>query len=92
MPEQESGPDGGGAMRIKGVPLEQAAPNVQRLYRKTAEALGRVTIPLTAFAHCPEVAEAYSALAGALMRSSGVEPRLKTLACVRAAQIAGCPF
>lgn len=79
-------------MRIKGVPLEEATPSVQRIYRKTAEALGRVTIPLTAFAHCPEVTEAYSALAAALMRAPGVEPRLKTLACVRAAQIAGCPF
>lgn len=79
-------------MRIKGVPLEDAAPSVQRLYRKSAERLGRVSIPLTAFAHCPEVAEAYSALARALTRSEAVEPRLKTLACVRAAQIAGCPF
>jgi hypothetical protein len=79
-------------MRIKGVPLEEAAPNVQRLYQKTVERLGRVPIPLTAFAHCPEVAETYSALAGALTRSQGVEPRLKTMACVRAAQIAGCPF
>jgi alkylhydroperoxidase family enzyme len=79
-------------MRIKGVPLEEAAPNVQRIYHKTAEALGRVTIPLTAFAHCPEVTEAYSALAAALLRAPGVESRLKTLACVRTAQIAGCPF
>ena len=79
-------------MRIKGVSLEEAAPNVQRLYGKVAEALGRVTIPLTSFAHCPEIAEAYSALGAALMRAQGVEPRLKTLACVRTAQIAGCPF
>jgi alkylhydroperoxidase family enzyme len=79
-------------MRIKGVPLEEAAPKVQVLYRKVAELVGRVTIPLTAFAHCPEIAEAYSALGAALSRSQRVEARLKTLACVRAAQIAGCPF
>jgi hypothetical protein len=79
-------------MRIKGVPPEEAAPNVQQLYHKVAQRLGRVPVPLTAFAHCPEIAEAYSALGAALMRTQGVEPRLKTLACVRAAQIAGCPF
>jgi len=79
-------------MRIKGVSLEEAAPNVQRLYRKLTEVLGRVTIPLTAFAHCPEIAETYSALGAALTRAPGVEARLKTLACVRAAQIIGCPF
>jgi len=79
-------------MRIKGVTLEEAAPGIQKIYKKTAELLGRVTIPLTAFAHCPEIAEAYSALGAALGRAQGVEPRLKTLACVRTAQIAGCPF
>ena len=79
-------------MRIKGVSLEAAAPGVQRLYRKAAQWFGRVIIPLTAFAHCPEVAEAYWAMARALARAPGVEPRLKTLVCVRSAQIAGCPF
>ncbi|HVB81094.1 MAG TPA: hypothetical protein VNE82_14240 [Candidatus Binataceae bacterium] len=79
-------------MRIKGVPLEEAAPNVQQLYQKFAERFGRVATPLTAFAHCPEIAEAYWAMTGALARSQVVEPRLKSLACVRAAQIAGCPF
>lgn len=79
-------------MRIKGVPLEEAAPKVQVIYRKSAERLGRISVPLTAFAHCPDLAEAYTALTGVLARSEVVEPRLKTLACVRAAQIAGCPF
>ena len=79
-------------MRVKGVPFEEAAPGVQRLYRKLTERLGRVTIPLTAFAHCPEIAETYSALGAALSRAEGVEARLKTLACIRTAQIAGCPF
>ncbi|HZO83238.1 MAG TPA: hypothetical protein VFB33_16200 [Candidatus Binataceae bacterium] len=79
-------------MRIKGVSLEEAVPEVRRLYEKSAEQLGRVSVPLTAFAHRPEIAERYSALAGALARSTVVEPRLKTLACVRTAQIAGCPF
>ncbi len=79
-------------MRINGVPIEQTAPGVRRLYDKSVERLGRVPIPLTALAHRPEVAEAYTALTIALTRSNVVEPRLKTLACVRAAQIAGCPF
>jgi alkylhydroperoxidase family enzyme len=80
------------AMRIKGIAVEHTEPGVRRLYEKTAERLGRVTIPLTAFAHCPEIAETYSALGAALARSTVVGPRLKTLACVRVAQIVGCPF
>jgi alkylhydroperoxidase family enzyme len=79
-------------MRIKGVTFEEAVPPVQRLYQKSTERLGRVPVPLTVLAHRPEVAEAFSALTAALTRSELVEPRLKTMACVRAAQIAGCPF
>jgi alkylhydroperoxidase family enzyme len=79
-------------MRVKGVPLEQAASNVRRLYQNTIERLGRVPIPLTAFAHCPDIAERYSALGTALARDTIVGPRVKTLACVRVAQIVGCPF
>ncbi len=79
-------------MRIKGVSFEEATPAVQRLYQKSTERLGRVPVPLTALAHCPEAVEAYSVLTAALTRSEVVEPRLKTMACVRTAQLAGCPF
>ena len=79
-------------MRIKGVSFEEATPGVKRLYQASTERLGRVPVPLTALAHRPEITEAYSALTAALTRSEVVEPRLKTMACVRAAQLAGCPF
>jgi alkylhydroperoxidase family enzyme len=79
-------------MRIKEVALEETAAGVRRLYEKSTERLGRVSLPLTAFAHRPEIAEAYTTLTAALTRSGVVEPRLKTLACIRAAQIVGCPF
>ncbi len=79
-------------MRIKGLEIDETAPNVRRMYEQSIARLGSVPLPLTAIAHRPEVAEAATALAVALTRSKLVEPRLKTLACVRAAQIAGCPF
>ncbi len=79
-------------MRIKGLQIDETAPGVRRLYEMSVERLGSVPLPLTALAHRPEVAETFTALTFALTRSKLVEPRLKTLACVRAAQIAGCPF
>lgn len=79
-------------MRIKGVSFKAAPVSVQRLYHASTERLGHVPVPLTAFAHRPEIAEAHAGLSGALTGSKAVEPRLKTLACMRAAQIAGCPF
>ena len=79
-------------MRIEGVPKEVVPENVTRIYRKASGSYGRVPTPLTAPAHCPDVLDTLTALSGALTSSQLVEPRLKTLACLRAAQIAGCPF
>ncbi|HKV54305.1 MAG TPA: hypothetical protein VJN94_06650, partial [Candidatus Binataceae bacterium] len=60
--------------------------------RNNAERVGRVTLPLTAFAHCQAIAEGYEEFGAAFRKSKLVEGRLKTLACIRAAQMAGCPF
>ncbi|MGH7986319.1 MAG: hypothetical protein ACREQX_08545 [Candidatus Binataceae bacterium] len=79
-------------MRIPGVPKERTSGNVAQIYEKATDRYGRVPTPLTALAHCPGVLETLTALSGALAGSQSVEPRLKTLACLRAAQIAGCPF
>lgn len=79
-------------MRIEGVPEEAVPEKVARIYRKASDRYGRVPTPLTALAHCPDFLETLTALSGALTGSQAVEPRLKTLACLRAAQIAGCPF
>jgi len=79
-------------MRIQGVPIESLPERVTRIFSKALGRYGRVPTPLTALAHCPDVLETLTALSGALTSSRLVEPRLKTLACLRAAQIAGCPF
>lgn len=79
-------------MRIIAVAADEAAAKVAHVYEKSAARYGRVPTPLTALAHCPDVLETLTALSGALTNSTRVEPRLKTLACLRAAQIAGCTF
>lgn len=79
-------------MRIRGVPADEVPPKAANIYAKSAARFGHVPAPLTALAHCPDVLETLTALSGALTSSTRVEPRLKTLACLRAAQIAGCPF
>jgi alkylhydroperoxidase family enzyme len=79
-------------MRIEGVDIESSPPSALHIYRKSEERYGRVPTPLTALGHCPDVLETLTALSGALSGSRIVEPRIKTLACLRAAQIAGCPF
>jgi hypothetical protein len=79
-------------MRIKGVVAETASEPIKNLLQANAERVGRVALPLTAFAHCPAIAEGYEQFGAAFRKSRLVEGRLETLACIRAAQMAGCPF
>jgi alkylhydroperoxidase family enzyme len=79
-------------MRIKGVEFEQAPAAVKEIYQRAEQALGRVSTPTTVMAHMPELLPAMNQLAAVIAGSAVVEPRLKTLASLRAAQIAGCPF
>jgi alkylhydroperoxidase family enzyme len=79
-------------MRIKGIDIENARADVQHVCQKSKDRYSRIPTPLTALGHCPDVLATLTALSGALTSSRTVEPRIKTLACLRAAQIAGCPF
>ena len=79
-------------MRINAADVERAPSDVQRIYHKSIDRYGRIPTPLKALGHCPDVLTTLTALSGALTNSQTVEPRIKTLACLRVAQIAGCPF
>ncbi|HTW87843.1 MAG TPA: hypothetical protein VMD75_07540 [Candidatus Binataceae bacterium] len=79
-------------MRVKGVDSEQAPDAVKEIYQRIGHALGSVPTPMTVMAHVPELLAAMNKLGAVIGGSTIVEPRLKTLASLRAAQIAGCPF
>ena len=79
-------------MRIKGVDFEQAPAAVKEIYQGLEQALGSVPTPLTVMAHVPDLLAAANNLGAVISDSALVEQRLKTLASLRAAQIAGCPF
>lgn len=79
-------------MRIRGIDAEQASAEVTSIFQQAERALGRVPTPLTALAHCPEIFVTMAKLGAAVGDSTLVEPRLKKLVSIRAAQIAGCPF
>jgi hypothetical protein len=79
-------------MRIKGVDFGQAPPAVQEIYQRAEKALGRVPSPTTVTAHVPDLLAVTTNLGAVIGGSKIVAPRLKTLASLRAAQMAGCPF
>jgi alkylhydroperoxidase family enzyme len=75
-------------------PLDKAeAPEASRPLMEAAErALGKPSIPAGIQARCPPVLEASRALGGAMGRSGQLSGELRSLVCVRVAQIIGCEF
>ena len=78
--------------RLPGVTEDAAPEEVRAVYRAVKEKYGKLVSPVTVAAHHPEVFRAYTGFEAALARAGRVEPRLKTLALLKAAALIGCPF
>jgi hypothetical protein len=69
------------------------APEAARPLMEAAErAFGQPSIPAGIQAHCPPILEAGRALGAAPAKSGLLPQQLRSLVCVRAAQIVTCPF
>jgi hypothetical protein len=82
----------GSPMRIKGIDPNDPPELVRPVFQRSLERYGRVITPSLVMARRPEVLMAATRLGQAIDGSKLVEPRLKTLASLRAAQMIGCPF
>jgi AhpD family alkylhydroperoxidase len=80
--------------RIQGVREEQAGPFLRLVYRITRRQMGgeRLPEPVTVYAHTPLLMSGYGAFEGAFERSRKSPPRLKALAEMKAAAVAGCEW
>jgi len=79
-------------MRIKGIDSNNPPAPIKPLFDRSRELFGRVITPNLAMAHCPEILLAAAGLGRAIDGRNEVEPQLKLLVSVRAAQMIGCPF
>jgi alkylhydroperoxidase family enzyme len=69
------------------------APEAARPFLESAErALGQPSIPAGIQARCPPVLEASRALGAAMAKSGQLSAEIRSLVCVRAAQLIGCVF
>ena len=75
-------------------PLTKAdAPDEARPWLEKAEAaIGQPSIPAGIQAYCPPILEASRELGAAPGRSGTLPAELRSLVCVRVAQIVTCPF
>ncbi len=78
--------------RIKPLTRDEA-PEAARPWMEAAErALGQPSVAAGIQAHCPPVLEAGRALGAAPAKSGLLPAELRSLVCVRVAQIVACPF
>ena len=80
--------------RIHGVTEEQAGPFLRLVYRISRRQLGgdKVPEPVTVYAHDPLLMGGYGAFELAFERSRKAPARLKALAEMKAAAVAGCEW
>jgi hypothetical protein len=79
-------------MRLKGIDANNPPESLRPIFDRSRERYGRVISPNLLMGHRPEIVLAASGLGRAIDDSNVVEPRLKTIASLRAAQMIGCPF
>ena len=94
--ERVAGPRGaptpGANARIAGVPEQTRNLFVRGAYRESRRRYGQVMDPLRVYAHHPKVMTGYALHELAAERSHRVPARLKLLAELRAAMLAGCEW
>ena len=80
------------AQRIAGLEKREASLLARPIYWVSQKMFGKVVAPLKVQARRPMIAWMGSLLGVAIERSGKVEPRLRVLAQLRAAQLVECPF
>jgi hypothetical protein len=78
--------------RITEVSEHSAGPMTRAAFSYVKKRLSKVPTPMKVIARHPWIFRGYSAFEFALEKSRQVEPKLKSLASIKAATLVGCPF
>jgi AhpD family alkylhydroperoxidase len=78
--------------RIRPLPAKEAGPVARLGYAYSRREFGQVPDPVGVFAHHPKLLAGYGALEAAAERANRVDVRLKGLAELKAAMVAGCEY
>ena len=78
--------------RIRPLTRDEVSPEIAALYDRVVDPTGATLVPLTLQAYCPPILEASRALGAAPAISGTLPAELRSLVCLRAAQLAGCLF
>ena len=78
--------------RVKPLTRDEVSPEIARLMDQAERNMGAVPAGMAIQAYCPPILEASRALGAAPARSGKLPALIRSLVCLRAAQLAGCPF
>jgi hypothetical protein len=78
--------------RIRPLTKDEADPRIAALFETSVTPAGETRIPVTIQAYCPPILEASRALSQAPAKSGTLPALIRSLVCLRAAQIVGCVF
>ncbi len=78
--------------RVKEIEDAHGDPVLEEIYGRDRDAFGAVLNTTKIYAHCPPILHAAKQLGKALEESGRLDALLRSLVCVRVAQINGCPF
>lgn len=78
--------------RIRPLTKDEVAPPVRAMLEQSERAFGQPLNSAGIQAYCPALLEAGRALGAAPARCNTLPAQLRSLVCLRVAQMAGCPF
>jgi alkylhydroperoxidase family enzyme len=78
--------------RIRPLTKDEVSPEVRSVMERVEKAMGKPLISTGIQAYCPPILEASRALGAAPARSHTLPAELRSLVCLRVAQMVGCPF
>ncbi len=78
--------------RLRPLSKDEVPPQVAARLEAAARVFGAPLISTGIAAYCPPILEASQTLGAAPALSGKLPPVVRSLVCLRAAQMAGCPF
>jgi alkylhydroperoxidase family enzyme len=78
--------------RLRPLTKDEVRPEVRSILEQAERAFGEPLVPTGIQAYCPPILDASRALGAAPARSGKLPAQLRSLVCLRVAQMAGCPF
>jgi alkylhydroperoxidase family enzyme len=78
--------------RLRPLTKDEVNPEIRAALEQSERAFGEPLVPSGIRAYAPPIFEAARMLAAAPAKSHTLPPLLRSLVCLRTAQVAGCPF